>query len=85
MTSDSVITTVLKAGLPVLRIETIGHEEPTCDYVSAPEGCWGKSIMNATKVPGRIQLIDSTGILYDSGNYMNDNSGMTIRIRGNTR
>ena len=84
MTSDSVITTVLKAGLPVLCIETIGHEEPTCDYVSAPEGCWGKSIMNATKVPGRIQLIDSTGILYDSGNYMKDDSGMTIRIRGNT-
>ena len=46
MTSDSVVNTVLKAGLPVLCIETIGHEEPTCDYVSAPEGCWLNTIMS---------------------------------------
>lgn len=39
-------------GLPVVVIETAGHEEPKCEFVPAPPGCNGDAIVNATKVPG---------------------------------
>ena len=83
-----VLRDIISKGLPVLYIQTVDGEEPTCDYVSAPPGCMGKTITNATKVPGRMiiyQNIDEIdSVLYDSGDYVNDVSGMTIRIRGNT-
>ncbi len=79
---------IISRGLPVMCFETVDGEEPTCDYVSAPSGSMGASIANATKVPGRLvvyQLISGKdSVLYDSGDYEEDVSGMTIRIRGNT-
>lgn len=78
----------IELGLPLLYFETIDHEEPTCDYVSCPPGCMGKSIANATKVPGRLIMYKRIGgvdsVLYDSGDYEKDVSGMTIKLRGNT-
>ena len=86
--SMMVLSDIISKGLPVLYIQTVDSEEPTCDYVSAPAGCMGKTIANATKVPGRMviyQHIDeSDSVLYDSGDYEKDVSGMTIRIRGNS-
>ena len=70
--------------LPVLIVETIGHEEPTCDYVFAPEGAFGIGTTNNTKVPGRVLLVEQGDTLFDSGPYVKNLSGMTIRIRGNT-
>ena len=73
--------------LPVLWVETVDGEEPTCEYLYAPSGCIGATI-NATKVPGRVVMylrqdgVDN--IVYDSGDYVKDVSGMTIKIRGNT-
>lgn len=89
------IDEVVKLGLPVLIIETIDQEEPTCDFVFAPEGANGIGSTNNTKVPGRVVLIKgrddisdksgyATDTLFDSGDYSKDLSGMTIRIRGNT-
>ena len=79
---------MIAQGLPVFYVETVEHEEPTCEYVSAPSGCMGATIRNATKVPGRLivyQLIDGNdSVLYDSGDYEKDVSGMTIKLRGNT-
>ena len=43
-------------GLPLLVIETDGHEEPSCDIIEHPEGCDGISITNVTKVPGRLTI-----------------------------
>ena len=89
--NDTVImplTDIIGLGLPLLYIETVDSEEPTCEYVSAPSGCMGKTIRNATKVPGRMVMyqringLDS--VLYDSGNYEDNVSGMTIKLRGNT-
>ena len=83
-----VLSDIISKGLPVLFIQTVDGEEPTCDYVTAPPGCMGKTITNETKVPGRMIIykkfdqIDS--VLYDSGDYEKDVSGMTIKIRGNT-
>ena len=86
--SMMVLEDIISKGLPVLYIQTVDSEEPTCDYVSAPPGCMGKTIANATKVPGRMiiyQWIDEMdSVLYDSGDYVEDVSGMTIKIRGNT-
>ena len=82
------LTTIISKGLPVIYVETVDNEEPTCDYVSAPAGCMGASITNATKVPGRLIIyknIDGAdSVLYDSGDYEKDVSGMTIKLRGNT-
>ena len=71
-------------GLPVVIIETVDGEEPTCDYVSPPEGSFGQSITNATKVPCRILIVNGTDTLYNSGEYEKDVSGATIKINGNT-
>ena len=55
--------------LPVLYINTVNSEEPTCDYVLAPEGSMGKSIKNATKVPAQLIIKKQGKTLYDSGEY----------------
>lgn len=75
---------VVNCGLPVIDIETINHEWPTAEYVKAPSGYAGKSIINPTKVPGRMVMLEGDQTLYDSGDYREDVSGMTIRIRGNS-
>ena len=75
---------IQQLGLPILSIHTIDNAIPTCDFVWAPEGEYGISTINKTKIPGRIILSLHDSILYDSGNYQKDKGGMTIRIRGNT-
>ena len=75
---------LLMRGNKVVYINTNGVT-PTFERVTAPDGSLGESITNAVKVPGQIQLFseDST-LLYDSGPYIADTSGMTIKVRGNT-
>ena len=88
--SDSLdLQKLLEAGLPVVQIETVNHEEPSYEEADAPEGCMGASIKNATKVPGRLFIETSEGVVYDSGNYFEkdsvvNDSGMTVKVRGNT-
>lgn len=75
--------TVLHSGLPLLSITTVDAEEPTCDYIGSPTG-WGAGIANATKVPSRMVMTKNNETLYDSGEYVKKESGLTIKIRGNT-
>lgn len=76
---------VLNLGLPVVVINTDNNEEPSCEFVSAPEGSMGNSITNATKIPGNVTVISTDGeVIYESGPYEKNESGMTIKIRGNT-
>ena len=75
---------VLDAGLPVLTITTVNGEEPTYENVDHPEGCSGYSIKNATKVPARLTITINGSMLYDSGEYVEDKSGLTVKVRGNT-
>lgn len=70
--------------LPVLDITTNDGEEPACDFVFAPEGEFGISIINNQTIPGRALLTENGQTVYDSGDYQKDSTGMTIRIRGNT-
>lgn len=76
---------LLDAGLPVVEITTNGKKMPTCEIVSGfPYGIEVYSIDNANKVPGRIKISNKKGVLYDSGDYVQGTSGMTIKIRGNS-
>ena len=83
--SDEVsLQEVLDAGLPVLTITTVNGEEPTFERVDHPDGCSGYSIKNATKVPARLTISRNGALLYDSGDYVEDKGGLTIKVRGNT-
>lgn len=75
---------ITNLGLLVVDVETIDHEWPTCDYVTAPLNAWGRSITNVTKVPGRLRVWKAGQVAFDSGDFLEDVRGMTIRIRGNT-
>ena len=78
------IEMIAQLGLPVVQIETVDGEEPTCEYVSAPEGRMGMTITNATKVPGRVSVWQKDSCLFDSGTFSSGEKGMTLKIRGNT-
>ena len=78
------LDSIKSLGLPVITIETEDGEEPTCEYVDPPEGMAGYGIRNATKVPGRLTITLGDELLFDSGPYAKDSSGMRIKIRGNS-
>ena len=73
-------------GLPVITIETVDGEEPTCERADPPEeeGAVGMGITNATKVSGRLCITLGGDTLYDSGPYVKGGAGMRIKIRGNS-
>jgi len=75
---------LLASGLPLVEIETVGGEEPACEVVQAPEGCMGIGITNKTKVPSRMTITKGKDLLYDSGEYEKDVSGLLLSFRGNT-
>lgn len=78
------VKTLDTVNLPVVTVETVDGEVPTFDKIYPPEGSIGASITNATKVPGRVTVTLLGDTLYDSGDYMKNESGMTIKVRGNT-
>lgn len=85
--SAQTLEEVLSYGLPVVVVNTAGGEMPTAEMIDPPEGCIGHGITNATKVPGRIRVYlpgDAENPAYDSGEYVNGESGMKIKIRGNS-
>lgn len=81
---DYDLHSIRNIGLPVIEITTVDGEMPTCEYITHPEGAMGMSITNATKVPGRLCITLLGDTLYDSGEYIKDEGGMTIKINGNT-
>lgn len=81
---DSVLVRqYLDTGLPVVWIKTVNDEEPVYEIADPPKGCWGGSIQQATKVPGRVVVQTLDGVVYDSGEYVEQRSGMTVKVRGN--
>ncbi|MBD5203485.1 MAG: hypothetical protein HDS82_01235 [Bacteroidales bacterium] len=83
--SDFTLEEILELGLPVVIINTIDNEEPTAEYVTHPEGAMGEGITNATKVPGKVVVLSPDSVvIFDSGEYEKKESGMTVKIRGNT-
>ena len=85
LTNFSVLFEKLKSlELPVVNITTVDGEEPTCEIAETPEGCWGQGIKNANKVPSQMQIIVNGETIYDSGEYVKKESGLTVKVRGNT-
>lgn len=83
--ATDVLHSTLALGFPVIQITTEDFVLPTVEYVSAPEGCMGNGTINATKVPGSCVRYEPDGtVSYDSGDYVKKESGMTIKIRGNS-
>ena len=80
--NDSVL--LAKQGAAILSVRTIGGELPTCSFLWPPEGANGIGLINNNKVPGRVILTEGDSTLYDSGDYVKDQSGMTIKVRGNS-
>ena len=77
----------LSYGLPVVVVNTVNGEEPTAERIDHPAGCLGVGITNATKVPGRVRIYnpgDAENPVFDSGEYMEGESGMMFKLRGNT-
>lgn len=66
-------------GYTTVYVNTVNGEEPTYERVDHPDGYFGSSITNVTKVNGRMFMMEGNDTLYDSGD-----EGMTIRVRGNT-
>ena len=77
-------TAIVRLNFPTLHIYTIDQEEPTCDYAFPPPGAFGIGTTNKNKVHGRAVLTKQKEVLFDSGDYEKDVSGITIKIRGNT-
>ncbi len=75
---------LFKSGIPVMYIETEGGVYPTADKADPPAGCIGASIKNRTIVPGRMYILAANrDTVYDSGEYLESEGGMTVRLRGN--
>ena len=84
-TSEEVRKKYSSLGLPLICITTVGGEEPTSTNVMHPDGSYvGASITNIVPKNGRIQIYRSDTLWYDSGEYQDQVSGMTIKHRGNT-
>ena len=70
--------------IPLLTVTTEDGAFPTCDVIYPPEGCVGTGITNAEYVPGKLVMTLKGDTLYDSGEYVKDESGMRMKIRGNS-
>ena len=81
--ADTLLDSLRATGLPLVAVETVDGEEPTCEYLRAADGYPANTIRNATKVPGRVVVTERGDTLYDSGPWEKDVSGMTIKMRGN--
>ncbi len=82
--TDFSLENIRRIGLPVVEITTADGVEPTCDYVTHPDGSFGEGITNCTKVACRVVITRQGETLYDSGEYQKNVSGATIKINGNT-
>lgn len=69
--------------IPLLTIETVDGVMPTATKVYPPEGCVGEGILSE-HVPGRLVMTLKGKTLYDSGDYVKGESGVRIKIRGNS-
>ena len=71
------------SGLPIMYIETVEHEEPTAEPIYKDDGRV-LTLTNETKVPGSMQIVKDGSIIYNSGEYIEKKSGLTIKLRGNS-
>lgn len=68
---------------PLLNVSTVNAEMPTATLVDPPESCFGQGIVSEY-VPGRLVMTLGGKTMCDTGEYEKGESGMRIKIRGNT-
>jgi len=66
------------SSLPMVYLNSDFGMWPDTDYVTAPTGCWGSSIINNDYVNTNIQITSK------DGEIIKDYSGARFKIRGNT-
>lgn len=81
---DSINASISDDLIPVITVNTMNHEMPTCTIVKAPEGCIGVSITNNHYLQGKMTMTLKGHTLYDSGDFEKNVSGIRIKIRGNS-
>ena len=69
--------------IPLIEIYTHNMEEPTCQRIDPPSGCFGISITNNDYVQGNMIVWMNHKIVYSSFNN-EDVFGMKLKIRGNS-
>ncbi|MBR5803665.1 MAG: CotH kinase family protein [Bacteroidaceae bacterium] len=69
---------------PLIEIWTTEGKEPTGEHITAPEELWGVGLINNEYVTGHMKVSLNGITLYESGEYIEDISGIRIRLRGNT-
>ncbi len=71
--------------VPYLHITTVNNEIPSCEsYTCPPEGAIGACVAtNPNKVKSRLVITQLGDTLYDSGEYVKKESGLTVKLRGN--
>lgn len=74
---------IVALGLPVLVISTENSEEPSYDVAYSADSSLC-TISNAKKVPGSMYIVKDGEIIYSTGTYNQDKSGLTIKVRGNS-
>ncbi len=75
---------VKQAGLHLVEITTVNNEEPEGLIITKPGDDENHNMTYKNKVPCRIVISLGEDVLYDSGPYVDNISGATIRINGNT-
>ena len=84
-TQNEVLNQYFGLGLPLVCITTMDGTEPTSENISHPEGNYmGESITNVVPKEARMQIYRNDTLWYDSGEYIDDVSGIKIRHRGNS-
>lgn len=73
-----------KIDLLTLHINTNDGTTPSYQHVYPPLNCDGVGITNAEKLKGDLTITRLGETLYSSGKYKKDESGITIKVRGNT-
>lgn len=83
-TIDDVRNELRKLNIPVFEFNMTDGEFPSYTVIEAPEGCIGKGITDNNWVEGILKISVGDEILYESGEYVNKESGIRLKCRGNT-
>lgn len=79
--TDSILKTLQ---IPLFSIITENKQEPQGYPVYPPEGCVGIGLGGNEYVKGSLVITVKDSVLYNSGDYKKDLSGIRIKQRGNT-
>lgn len=81
---DDIRAELNQLSTPLVEINLKDGTFPTFDIVNAPEGAMGQCIINNEYVQGSLKISIKGKTVYDSGEYEEKNSGVRLRVRGNT-